>query len=442
MEVLTQAAQFVLSLSILIVLHEMGHMLPAKWFKTRVEKFYLFFDAGFSLFKFKKGETEYGIGWIPLGGYVKISGMIDESMDKEQMKKPAEPWEFRSKPAWQRLIIMTGGVTVNLLLGYLIYIMMLFVWGADYLSNDNVKYGAHLSHEIFEDYGFQEGDLITFVDGEKIEEFGDASKKIIIDGGRDVTLVRNGNNTTIHLPETIVEDMLRLKVKGVFSQWRTPNIIAKIEPGQFAENAGLLKGDSIVGINDIHTPFYVDFKKEIQNHKSDTINIKFYRDATINNLDVAVNEEGIIGYISKHPTEILDFTHKDYGFIESIPAGIVEGTSTLTNYVKSIGLIFSKEGAKQIGGFGTIGSLYGKVWDWQRFWSMTALLSIILAFMNILPIPALDGGHVMFLIYEIISGKPPSDKFLTKAQVVGMVILLSLLVYANGMDIFRWINGS
>ncbi|MDG2343709.1 MAG: RIP metalloprotease RseP [Flavobacteriales bacterium] len=442
MEILTQAAQFVLSLSILIVLHEMGHMLPAKWFKTRVEKFYLFFDAGFSLFKFKKGETEYGIGWIPLGGYVKISGMIDESMDKEQMKEPAKPWEFRSKPAWQRLIIMTGGVTVNLILGYLIYIMMLFVWGSDYLPNQNVKYGAHLSHEIFEEYGFQEGDLITSIDGERIEEFGDASKKIIIDGGRKVILLRNGNTTTIDLPETIVQDMLRLKVKGVFSEWRTPNIIAQIEPGKFAETAGLLKGDSIVGINDVSTPFYVDFKKEIQNHKSDTINIKFYRNSLINNLDVAVNEEGVIGYISKHTTELLDFTHKDYGFIESIPAGIVEGTATLTNYVKSIGLIFSKEGAKQIGGFGTIGSLYGKVWDWQRFWGMTALLSIILAFMNMLPIPALDGGHVMFLIYEIISGKPPSDKFLTKAQVVGMVILLSLLVYANGMDIFRWISGS
>jgi regulator of sigma E protease len=442
MEILTQAAQFILSLSILIVLHEMGHMLPAKWFKTRVEKFYLFFDAGFSLFKFKKGETEYGIGWIPLGGYVKISGMIDESMDKEQLKEPAQPWEFRSKPAWQRLIIMTGGVTVNLLLGYLIYIMMLFVWGADYLSNDNVKYGAHLSHEVFEDYGFKEGDLITSIDGQKIEEFGDASKKIIIDGGREITLLRNGENERIILPESIVEDMLRLKVKGVFSEWRTPNIINEIEPGKFAETAGLLKGDSIVGINDVSTPFYVDFKKEIMNHKSDTINIKFYRNSLINNLDVAVNEEGLIGYVSKHPTELLDFTHKDYGFIESIPAGIVEGTATLTNYVKSISLIFSKEGAKQIGGFGTIGSLYGKVWDWQRFWGMTALLSIILAFMNILPIPALDGGHVMFLIYEIISGKPPSDKFLTKAQVFGMVILLSLLVYANGMDIFRWISGS
>ena len=442
MEILTQAAQFVLSLSILIVLHEMGHMLPAKWFKTRVEKFYLFFDAGFSLFKFKKGETEYGIGWIPLGGYVKISGMIDESMDKDQMKEPAKPWEFRSKPAWQRLIIMTGGVTVNLILGYLIYIMMLFVWGADYLPNQNVKYGAHLSHEIFEEYGFQEGDLITSIDGQKIEEFGDASKKIIIDGGREITLLRNGQNERIILPESIVEDMLRLKVKGVFSEWRTPNIIAQVESGKFAETAGLLKGDSIVGINDVSTPFYVDFKKEIINHRSDTINIKFYRNSLINNLDVAVNEEGLIGYVSKHPTELLDFTHKDYGFIESIPAGIVEGTATLTNYVKSIGLIFSKEGAKQIGGFGTIGSLYGKVWDWQRFWGMTALLSIILAFMNILPIPALDGGHVMFLIYEIISGKPPSDKFLTKAQVVGMVILLSLLVYANGMDIFRWISGS
>ena len=442
MEFLTQAAQFILSLSILIVLHELGHMLPARWFKTRVEKFYLFFDAGFSLFKFKKGDTEYGIGWIPLGGYVKISGMIDESMDKEQMKEPAKPWEFRSKPAWQRLIIMIGGVTVNLVLGYLIYIMMLFVWGADYLPNENVKYGAHLSHEVFKGYGFKEGDLITAVDGKEVIEFGEASKQILIDGAKEVTVLRDGRKQFIAIPDKIVEDILRLNVKGIFSEWRTPNIVDSTLKNDYAENAGLKKGDSIVGINGIKTPFYVDFKNEIKNHKSTTVNIKFFRKSKLDSLNIQVNEEGLIGYIAKNPTEILKFEHKEYGFLESIPAGIVEGTNTLTNYVKSISLLFSKEGAKQIGGFGTIGSLYGKVWDWQRFWGMTALLSIILAFMNILPIPALDGGHVMFLIYEIISGKPPSDKFLTKAQVVGMVILLSLLVYANGMDIVRWLSGS
>ena len=441
MELLIQISQFILSLSILIILHELGHMLPAKYFKTKVEKFYLFFDAGFSLFKFKKGETEYGIGWIPLGGYVKIAGMIDESMDKEQMKEPAKPWEFRSKPAWQRLIIMIGGVTVNLLLGFLIYIMILFVWGKDYVPNNAVKYGAHLSNEKFENYGFQDGDLIVEVGGQEIKEFGDASNKILIDGERELKINRNGQIIPVVLNDSIVTDLLRLKAPGIFSYIRFPNVIDSVMQGSFAEIANLQKGDSIVGVNEIPTPYFYDFKKEISHYQSEEIDLQIYRNNSPVTIKVDVAEDNTIGYVPKNQLEYFDYEHKDYGLIESVPLGVSEGVSTLGNYVKSLGLLFNKEGAKQIGGFGTIGGLFSPYWDWKRFWGMTALLSIILAFMNILPIPALDGGHVIFLIYEMISGKPPSDKFLTRAQVVGMSLLLALLVYANGMDIYRWITG-
>jgi len=439
MDILIQASQFILSLSILIILHELGHMLPAKWFKTRVEKFYLFFDAGFSLFKTKKGETEYGIGWIPLGGYVKIAGMIDESMDKEQMKKDPEPWEFRSKPTWQRLIIMIGGVTVNLILGFVIYIMILFVWGSDYLPNDSVQYGAHLSHESFKSFGFEEGDLIVQVNGNQVEEFGDAEKKIIIDGDREITIKRNNELKTIVLNDSIVEQLLKLKVRGIFSEPRFPNVIDSVITDLPANKAGLQKGDSIIAINNVSLSFFNDFKKEIQSHTSKEVDIHYYRDGIMKTSSVIVNENGQIGYYPKTPLNYFDYQHKEYGFFEAIPSGISEGATTLGNYVKSLSLIFNKEGAKQIGGFGTIGGLFSKQWNWRIFWERTALLSIILAFMNILPIPALDGGHVLFLISEMITGRPPSDKFLTRAQIVGMTLLFTLLIYANGMDIYRWI---
>ena len=441
MEIIVQIIQFLLSLSLLIVLHEMGHMLPAKYFKTKVEKFYLFFDAGFSLFKVKKGETEYGMGWIPLGGYVKIAGMIDESMDKEQMKEPAKPWEFRSKPAWQRLIIMIGGVTVNLLLGYFIYIMILFVWGSDYLPNNNIKYGAQLSHPIFEEYGFKNGDLITSVDGKNVVEFGDAEKMILIEGKRNIEIKRNGNILPMVISDSIISQILKLKVSGIFSYPRFPNVIDSIASGMPAEKAGFKKGDSIVGVNNEKIFLFDEFKAKLSEFSNEEINISFYRDGEMKNLNVKVNENHMIGYIPKNKGYYYDIEHKNYGFFEAIPAGIVTGTKTLGNYVKSLSLIFNKEGAKQIGGFGTIGKLFPTKWNWEIFWQMTALLSIILAFMNILPIPALDGGHVMFLVYEMVTGKPPSDKFLTSAQVVGMTLLFGLLIYANGMDIYRWISG-
>ena len=439
MEILIQITQFILSLSLLIVLHELGHMIPAKYFKTKVEKFYLFFDAGFSLFKVKKGETEYGIGWIPLGGYVKIAGMIDESMDKDQMKEPAKPWEFRSKPAWQRLIIMVGGVTVNLFLGYFIYIMMLFVWGSSYIQNDSVKYGGNLNDKSFENYGFQDGDLITSVDGKKIIEYGAAEKMIFIDGKRNIEINRNGQIIPITISDSIVSNLLKLKVSGIFNKFpRSTNVIDSVLPNKPADLAGLIKGDSIIAINDNSTIFLKDLQKKASEYSNKTVELSYYRNGELKTTYIDISSKGKIGIITRTNFE-LQF--KNYGFFESIPAGIVAGTETLGTYVKSLSLVFNKEGAKQIGGFGTIGKLFPKSWNWYIFWQMTALLSIILAFMNILPIPALDGGHVIFLLYEMITGKPPSDKFLTGAQVVGMTLLFTLLIYANGMDIYRWITG-
>jgi regulator of sigma E protease len=437
MELVIQITQFIMSLSFLIILHELGHFIPAKIFKTKVEKFYLFFDWPFSLIKKKIGETEYGIGLLPLGGYVKISGMIDESMDKDQLKEEPKEWEFRSKPTWQRLIIMIGGVTVNLILGFLIYIMLLFVWGDAYISNDKIQNGAHLSSPVYEKYGFQEGDLIVEVGSTKIVEFGSAEKLILIDGERNIKIKRENKTIPLTLSDDIINELLKNKGQGIFSNYRSYNVIDSILPGSNADLSGLLKGDSIVEINKISTPFYQDFRKEIQKSDSNDMEISFFREGELNTITVKTNEKGELGYLRI----INELVPIQYTFVEAIPAGIDKGLNTLTSYVKSLSLIFNKEGAKQIGGFASIGGLFSTSWNWYIFWSMTALLSIILAFMNILPIPALDGGHVIFLIYEMISGKPPSDRFLTTAQVVGMTILFSLLIYANGMDIFRWITG-
>ena len=440
MELAIQITQFIMSLSLLIILHELGHFIPAKLFKTKVEKFYLFFDWPFSLLKKKFGETEYGIGLLPLGGYVKIAGMIDESMDKEQLKEEPKEWEFRSKPTWQRLIIMIGGVTVNLILGFLIYGMILFVWGDGYFSNDKIKYGAHLSSPVYEQYGFKEGDLIIEVGNRKVVEFGSAERMILIDGDRNIKIKREDKIIPLTLSENIITELLKNKGEGIFNEYRKTNIIDSIIPGSNAEIAGLLSGDSIVEINGVKTPFFKDFRDEIQRYKSEEIVISLYRDNNYKTLKVETNQNSEIGYLRNLVFDKSILKFKKYSISEAFPAGITKGIETLSTYVKSLSLIFNKEGAKQIGGFASIGKLFDTEWNWIKFWSMTALLSIILAFMNILPIPALDGGHVIFLIYEMISGKPPSDQFLTRAQVVGMTILFSLLIYANGMDIFRWLT--
>lgn len=438
MEILIKAAQLILSLSILVILHELGHFIPAKLFKTRVEKFYLFFNPWFSLFKKKIGETEYGIGWLPLGGYVKIAGMIDESMDKDQMKQPPQEWEFRAKPTWQRLIIMVGGVTVNLLLGMAIYSMILFTWGKEFLPLENLKYGVACDSLMLK-YGFQDGDKIMKVGDRIPEELTEVNKLILIKGEREVTIERNGEEKTVTLPLNVEQELLEKRVKSLFEP-RILFIADSILPGTPAAASELAKGDKIIGINDKSTPFFNDFRNEIVNHKGEKISLVVERNDEIKKFEVGVTEEGTIGVGNLSPLRYLESQKHEYSFLESIPAGISYGTNVLVSYIEQFKLIFTSAGIKQLGGFGTIGGLFPSTWNWESFWNLTALISIILAFMNILPIPALDGGHVVFLLYEMFTGRKPNEKVLEYAQIAGMVILFTLLIYANGNDIFRLFN--
>ncbi|CAG5087813.1 RIP metalloprotease RseP [Parvicella tangerina] len=439
MEILIKGAQLLLSLSILIILHELGHFLPAKWFKIRVEKFYLFFDAGFSLFKIKKGETEYGIGWLPLGGYVKIAGMIDESLDNELDSEP-QPWEFRSKPAWQRLIIMVGGVVVNLIVGFVIYMMLLFVWGLDYVQPGNVYHGFDAS-PVMEELGFQDGDQILKIDGEVPFSVLDVNKKLMIFGLSNIEVEHpDGSIETINVPEGTDMKLFLAGEKG-FTERFVANIDSVVADRP-AEEAGFMKGDIPIAVNNEATPYWTDFTETIQQHKKEKVTVSVLRDTDTLDLVVKTDEDGKIGVApGVEPEDVYKVDHKDYGFFESIGKGFGYGYNTLYGYVAQFKFVFTAKGSTGIGGFGAIGGMFPNEWNWELFWERTAMISIILAFMNILPIPALDGGHVLFLLYEIISGKAPSDKFLTRAQVVGMIILLGLLLYANGLDIYRWITG-
>lgn len=445
MEFLIKAAQLILSLSILVVLHEMGHFLPARWFKIRVEKFYLFFDPWFSLFKKKVGETEYGVGWLPLGGYVKISGMVDESMDKEQMAKPPQPWEFRSKPAWQRLIVMIGGVTVNLLLGMLIYIMVLFVWGREYLPIESAVNGVHVSKTLAAE-GLRDGDRILSVGGVKPKTVGDAQKALMIDDARTVEVERNGSPLTIAIARGFNERSLAAGEKELLSV-RVPFFVDTLLAGMPAAESGLRKGDRVIAVDHQPTPFYGDFRKALETKKEVEITLSVLRGSDTTDLNVKVDDKGKIGVGPMGYEELRErgfayqVVKEEFGFFASIPAGISYGWETLGGYVRSLKLLFTKSGAEQIGGFGAIGNMFPAQWDWNAFWNMTAFLSIILAFMNILPIPALDGGHVLFLIYEMIVGKPAPQRVMEVAQMIGMVLLLGLILFANGNDLFKGITG-
>ena len=439
-----------MSLSILIVLHEFGHYLPARWFKTRVEKFYLFFDYKFSLFKKKIGDTQWGIGWIPLGGYVKISGMIDESMDKEQMKQPPKEWEFRSKPAWQRLIIMIGGVVVNMIVGIVIYILVLFAWGEDYLAPEDVHNG-YAFHEYYEELGFQDGDNVIAVDGEMPNDVIDINKMILLRGAREITVERDGNEKTITLPEDV--DMEAFK-KGALGGI-TPRFYAVIDSvivvpengDEEFENrpaylAGFENGDSVVAINEASIVYWDEFSDSIKSNKNEKVKVDFYRGNELMSLNVNVDSNGTIGVAPPKMKQSFNISHKDYSFGEAIPGGLALGVNTLNDYISQLKFLFTEKGATSIGGFGAFGSLFSPNWDWEVFWSMTAFISIMLAFMNFLPIPALDGGHIMFLLYEMISGRKPNEKFMEYAQMFGIILLLSLLLYANGNDIYKAIFGS
>ncbi len=439
MEILIKVAQFFLSLSILIIVHEMGHFLAAKWFKTRVEKFYLFFNPWFSIFKFKKGETTYGMGWLPLGGYVKIAGMIDESMDKEQMKKPPEPWEFRSKPAWQRLIVMVAGVVFNLILAVVIYIGMLSISGEKYLPAENLKYGI-VADSLAQNIGMKTGDKIIAVNDEKIDDFREILVKFTR-GAHSVTVKRNGDIVELNVPDDFFGDLISTRGAN-FIAIRTPFIVDDIRNNSLAENIGIKKGDHIIGINDKETWSFYEFRKEIANYKNKETNIIISRNDEIIELKTKIPEDAILGVYAKPETEILEFATVRYSFFEAIPAGAAKAYNTTVNYIRDLALLFRPEvkASESLGGFITIGGIFSPTWDWHHFWTITAFLSVILAIMNLLPIPALDGGHVMFLLYEIIVGRKPADKFLEYSQMIGMILLFTLLLYVNFNDVLRLFN--
>jgi len=431
-----KALQLIVSLSILVIVHEFGHFLFARIFKTRVEKFYLFFNPWFSIFKFKpkNSETEYGLGWLPLGGYCKISGMIDESMDKEQMKQPPQPYEFRSKPAGQRLMIMIGGVLFNFILASFIYSMILFAWGDTYLPLKNMKMGLDFS-DTYKNIGFQDGDILLRADGVELERL-DQRTFLAVTEGKKVIVLRNGMETTLSIPD----DMMRrfMDDRKGFATERYPLVIDKFEKNDSPAASALQSRDSITSIDDVVTPSFYDVREQLASKKDQLVTVGFYRNGVEQCVQLPTDSLGRLGVYPVSPNEIYPTVKIYYNFFQSFPAGIQLGINTLKGYVGGMKYVFTKEGASSLGGFGAIGSLFPAVWDWHSFWMTTAFLSIILAFMNILPIPALDGGHVLFLLYEVITRRKPSDQFMEYAQITGMIILIGLLLFANGNDIFRF----
>ncbi|TRX12507.1 RIP metalloprotease RseP [Flavobacterium gawalongense] len=446
MEIVIKLSQFLLSLSLLIILHELGHFIPAKLFKTRVEKFYLFFDVKYSLLKKKIGETEYGIGWLPLGGYVKISGMIDESMDKEQMALPPQPWEFRSKPAWQRLIIMLGGVTVNFILAFLIYIGMAFAYGDTYIANSDLKDGLLIENKAMQNAGFKTGDRIISIDGEKVARFDNGiNAKVVM--GKQILIQRNGIEQSITMPNDFVDQLSKFE-KAPLVSIRMPFVIGAVTAD--SKNTALQPKDIVIALNGQKTKYFDEAKTVLENNKNKTINATVLRNQKEVQVPVTVSKDGKLGVqiggLGMESLEKLGYykiSKQEFGLLESIPVGLAKGKDQLVGYGKQLKMIFSPStGAyKQVGGFKAIFDIFPNTWSWEVFWTITALLSIMLGVMNLLPIPALDGGHVMFLLYEIVSGKKPSDKFLENAQMVGFVLLITLLLFANGNDIYKAILG-
>ena len=444
MEFIIKISQFLLSLSLLIVLHELGHFIPAKLFKTRVEKFYLFFDVKFSLFKKKIGDTVYGIGWLPLGGYVKISGMIDESMDKEQMALPPQPWEFRSKPAWQRLIIMLGGVTVNFVLALIIYIFMAFAYGETDIATESITDGYLITNPILKNMGAETGDNVIAINGEIISGYYAMRPKLI--EAKTITLDRNGEEKIISTPEDFLGQLSTSDDRSLF-ELRMPFVVAQVPDSSANKGVDLKEGDIITGMNNIKLKYFDEFSPYLESLKGQTVSVDILRDDESISRELKVDENGKFG-ISYYPVasaETLkalgyyDIITKTYGFDESIGVGASEFKQQIVGYWAQLGMIFNPNtGAyKGVGGFKAIFDIFPSTWSWEAFWAITAFLSIMLGVLNLLPIPALDGGHVMFLLYEMISGRKPSDKFLENAQMVGFFLLIALVLFANGNDIFK-----
>ena len=461
MVILIKVLQFILALSILVFVHELGHFLAAKAFKTRVEKFYLFFDWGFSIFRCKKVDgkwrfkffaknvqpddewaksttTEYGIGWFPLGGYNKIAGMIDESMDKEQMKQPPQDWEFRSKPAWQRFIIMVAGVFMNVVLAICIYIGLLANYGEQYLPTSEVnKYGIVVDSLGYK-FGLRDGDKIIAVDGEYIENFQEIPMQIILEKAQTIEVERDGQHVTVTLPDDALTQLLSTQ-NGTFISYRMPFVVSGVIDNSAAQAGGLEVGDVIIGINEIPTPYYQDFTKYIKQFKNEDVNIVVVRDFDTLALPMHLGEEAVIGAYLAPLSEYFTLETKEYTFWQAIPAGFSKTFTEISDYWKQLKLIFSPKtkAYESVGGFISIGKIFPETWIWSMFWRLTAFLSIALAVMNILPIPALDGGHILFLLYEIITRRKPSDKFMEIAEYIGLALVLALVLFANGNDIIK-----
>ena len=436
MVIFIKIVQLLLSLSILVIFHELGHFTAAKIFKTRVEKFYLFFNPWFSLFKFKKGETEYGMGWLPLGGYVKIAGMIDESLDREQMKQPPQPWELRSKPAWQRLIIMLGGVVVNIIFAIVIYIIMLAAWGEQYVPTANMKYGITVDSLGYQ-MGLRNGDKILSVDHRYVDDYICIPSDICMNNAKTIQVTRNGQILDVIIPDGFITKLMK-STSPFFISVRFPFVIGKVSSGSPAKIAGIKENDHILGFNDSIFPYFDQFRAVVQQYKNKEIKVIVLRGKDTLRMPVKVSSHGTIGVQVQDLSSFFVLKNKSYNVITAIPAGAVKAFNSAWNYLKAIRLLFTQEKAyESVGGFISIGNFFPSSWDWQTFWSLTAFLSIILAIFNVFPIPALDGGYVIFLLYEIIFRRKPGDKFLEYAQIVGMLLLFGLLIFANLNDVIK-----
>ena len=436
MEIVIKVLQFFMSLSLLVAIHEFGHFIMARVFKIRVEKFYIFFDPWFSLFKWKRGDTEYGVGWLPLGGYVKIAGMIDESMDLEQMQAPVQPYEFRAKPAWQRFMVMIAGVVMNILLAMMIYTGIRYAYGESYMANEDVKWG-YVFNESAERMGFRDGDKFVSVDGEAIDDVNEVRSKLLLTKeDRHVVVDRAGEQVAFTIPFEQMLEMRRNREYEDLYALRLPFFIDSLASAS-AIDAGLQVGDQVVALNGEEAIGVQEITDKLQQHKSDTVTLTVLRSGVANELVVPINEEGKMGVMFKG--DVFQPRTRTFTFFEAIPAGVGLAFDTVADYWQQLKLIFQPKTKmyEELGGFIAIGNIFPSEWDWLRFWTMTAFLSVILAVMNILPIPGLDGGHALFTLWEMITGRKPSDKFLEVMQYIGFAILFALLIYANGNDIYR-----
>lgn len=437
--VAVKAGQFILSFSILVILHELGHFLPARWFKCRVEKFYLFFNPWFSLWKKKKGETEYGLGWVPFGGYVKIAGMIDESMDKEQMKLPPQPWEFRAKPAWQRLIIMIGGVVVNVILAIVIFIGITWVWGEEYLPVKNLKYGVH-ADSLAKSIGVQDGDLITGINGKPLENFSALESEIMFKEAATIEVQRNGTEVALKVPGDFAKKMVKNRKLGSMILPRYPAIVDSVSVKDAVFSSGKLqKGDTLAALNGQPITYYHEYQQLAKKYADSIITLSVLRGADTVQVRLLLNEKGKAGFWALSPLAIFGTVEKEYTLAQAIPEGFNRCWEALDRYMTGLKQLFTgkQDVNDSLGSVISIGNTFPGEWDWQRFWTLTGIFSIVLAFMNILPIPALDGGHALFTLIEMITGRKPGDKFMEYAQMVGMVLLLGLMAYALGLDFWR-----